>query len=276
MISINDNIEKIDPNRTDLKINDLKDHEILLLLKMELSFNPITQRWDGENLNNDYIKYFINENGVLSIPLGNLNVVDLNDSGLKSVHNLPTSANVLNLHNNKLSSLEGIPLTNINTLDLSCNSIETLEYLPNYNLDILDLSNNKLASLENCPYIRSNLMINNNPIRSLKGLKKINYENNYKINGNILIKNYCFNKASHLNIKSLYKISNIETLYGKSLINTNQNNHKSEDEYYIGLAEYMIRNKLTHRVNEIWWNDNIIDKVKHMFKSCKSIEKFNL
>ena len=120
-----------------------------------------------------------------------INVGISNCEDIENVENL-TDITILNLHCNKLASLQGLPKFELLTeLNLSSNefhdvNVPELVHLPN--LRSLDMSGNYIKNLDDLPYIPSIevFSVAFNQISSLNGLDGFPYLQNLDIRGNSL------------------------------------------------------------------------------------------
>jgi len=294
------NVDRIGLGKTNIQVEDLNDKEIEMVLEMGLSFNPATKKWDSSaRIERHHLKYFINDDGILTLPLGKIFNLSANNLELKSLHNFPDYVKYsFNINNNELESLKGCP-TYIGG-DFSCdnNNLKTLEGLGS-TLNVLNFScsNNKLLNLEGCPGVKKELTINNNPLTSLKGMPLVDKESNP--NSTLLLnalktrlKNYAFITTENFNITSLYKISILEEYFVKrnnirkpkdinnnntdDLVISSFNYYMSEKDYYLSLADFIIKAERESQAEEIWWHKDVLHNIKNLFTSIKSVNKYNL
>lgn len=273
------------------KPEDLNNDDIEIMFNLELCFNPKTKKWDGSEITND-IKHFIID-GQLQIPLGEVESLTITNSDLKTLHNFPSKVKGnLNISNNKLTSLEHCPTEIEGCLKCDVNNITTLKDL-HVTLVVKSFSccYNKLTDLEGCPGVTDKLVVNNNPLTTLKGSPDPIHEIEYVLSARkTLLKNYNHIKTRNFTVISLYKISDIEKEFVvnnthrlayndtvKTLdINQKYKQGSTEEEYYMSLANYMSSNEDIDRVDEIWWSPEVIPQIKSLFKSLKTVNKYNL
>jgi hypothetical protein len=298
-------LKRIEKGRMDIKVDDLKEDEIEIVLSIGLCFNPKTKKWDGSWTTGESIMYFVNEDGILTLPLGEVYNLDLKRTGLTSLHNFPeTVTHDLNISDNKLKSLEGCPSKIGGNFSCDNNMIETLEDLsPTLQVSNFSCQNNKLKDLRGCPSVIKELNVSNNPLTSLKGMPKpINDQNQAQPSDmiitafNTMLKNYAYLTTSTFNISSLYKISNHEhdfvsykrvrkkkdrkdltsPIADVDYIVSTYHNDMDEREYYLELANFMSKAELEEDAEEIWWHEDVLPNIKNLFKSMKTVTKFNL
>lgn len=291
--------KKMNHTSIDLRPSDLTPEEIDLVLDIELMFNPKTKKWDGEYIDAK-IKYFINDDGILAIPLGEIKSIELNNVGLTCLKNFPTKIRYdLIVTNNKITSLEGCPSEIGGSLDCSNNEITTLKDLPaTLTVQSLKMDNNKLTDLIGCPGVVEKIHVSMNPLTSLKGMpKQITNQHGVYVDLRIdalktRLKNLAYMTATTYNITSLYKISDLEHDFvqmkkilidessadrsDKNVIMGVYDSEMNEKDYFLALADYIVKAKKEDRAEEIWWDEEVRPNLSNLFKSVKTVNKFNL
>ncbi|EGF7348131.1 hypothetical protein F6T13_22015 [Escherichia coli] len=94
--------------------------------------------------------------------------VDLSALGLKSLPELPSSIEYLNINDNNISYLSGLP-ENLRIIHANNNSINEIEYFP-ANLECVELCNNKLTHLPPLPGAMKRLIVEDNQLVALPKL----------------------------------------------------------------------------------------------------------
>lgn len=281
---------RIEKGRMDLMIQDLNEEEIEIALSCGLSFNPKTKRWDSQFIHKKF-DYFINEEGIITLPLGDIGALELINSNLTLTHNFPKQVyNSINVSDNKLTELRDFP-SNVGTdIDISRNKITTLKDLDSLLVvKNFDCSNNLITDLIGCPGVYYDLICSNNPITTFKGMPEnlkdsAGFDKNFTLKAfGIRIKNLNHVTKCVFNFNSIYKISNHEEIFVKkrlsldsTYVETGYVSGMSDLEYYSALASFLIKTKNEDAADEIWWCDEIKPKLKDLFKSLEAVHKFNL
>ena len=309
-MSDNDKIEskdlkRIEKDRMNLRVKDLKEEEIDMILDIGLCFNPKTKKWDGSWIECKKFIYFINEKGVLTLPLGYIENISLEGVGLTSLHNFPDKVKYdVEISNNELKSLDGCPSEIGGKLLCDHNQINTLEDLNStLAVQVFSCSHNKLTDLRGCPSVMDRINVSNNPLTSLKGMPQA--ISSTTSNGIIKevqldakstrLKNYAYITTNTFNITSLYKISKHErdfvkckktrkkkdradtTIPAKDALMTSSFYYgMDEKEYYLELANFIVDINMEEDADEIMWHEDVLPNIKNLFSSMKSVNKFNL